>query len=555
MSRLVIVSNRVAAPQQSRIGGLVVALDAALRDTGGVWFGWSGKATRDGTRTLQRESAAKVEYVTMDLTEADIAGYYDGFSNRTLWPALHYRLDLVEYSRETHVVYRQVNAHFADRLAALLRPGDKVWIHDYHLLPLAGELRARGVDNTLALFLHVPFPPSDIVRALPHHASVFGAMAAYDMIGFQTRRDCENFDAYLRDAIERGELPSRSGRALPLTRAFPISIDADEFARAAQRARGSTSLRTLRDSLGGSALAIGVDRLDYSKGLVEKFQAFAEFLVRHPAQAGALTLLQVAPVSRGGVRSYRDLRHELERIAGHINGKHANPQWTPIRYVNRNLGRQALAGFYSASRLGLVTPLRDGMNLVAKEYVAAQDPDDPGVLILSRFAGAANQMTEALLVNPNSPEEISEALNRALAVCDALLRQKGFVVEFGGRSGTTMVEGDADRLCQVFINLISNAVKYNDAEEPRLRVSSVVRSGNFVVDISDNGPGIPKAERTLIFEKFARGLRGSVDQTGAGLGLAISRQIVTRMNGTLELSTGPLPGACFRLRLPVLGQR
>jgi trehalose 6-phosphate synthase len=416
MSRLVIVSNRVAAPQQTRSGGLVVALDAALRETGGVWFGWSGKATRDGTRALHRTEAGNVEYVTTDLTEADIAGYYDGFSNRTLWPALHYRLDLVEYSRETHVTYRQVNARFAERLATLLQPGDRVWIQDYHLLPLASELRARGVDNPLALFLHVPFPPPDLARALPHHASVFGAMSAYDLVGFQTTRDRENFDAYLRDASGKGELSLGHRRAPPLTRAFPISIDAGEFAEAARKARNSATVRGLRESLGKSALAIGVDRLDYSKGLVEKFNAFGEFLRRHPDNAGQLTLLQVAPVSRGGVRSYRELRHELERISGHINGQYSDPQWMPIRYVNRNLGRQTLAGFHAAARMALVTPLRDGMNLVAKEFVAAQDSDDPGVLLLSRFAGAAEQLSGAVLVNPYDIGGVADAIGTAIAM-------------------------------------------------------------------------------------------------------------------------------------------
>lgn len=414
MPRLVIVSNRVAAPHQPRSGGLVVALDAALRETGGIWFGWSGKATRDGTRELHRTEAGNVEYVTLDLTEADIAGYYDGFSNRTLWPALHYRLDLVEYSRETHVVYRQVNACIAERLAALLRPDDLVWIHDYHLLPLAGELRARGVENALGLFLHVPFPPPDVARALPHHASVFGAMAAYDLVGFQTARDSDNFEAYLRDATGRGELAPGRGRPPPMTRAFPISIDEAEFADVAQRARGSTTLRGLRESLGRSGLAIGVDRLDYSKGLVEKFEAFGEFIRRHPDLAGQLTLLQVAPVSRGGVPSYRELRHELERIAGHINGAHSEPQWVPIRYVNRNFSRQQVAGFYAAARMALVTPLRDGMNLVAKEFVAAQDPQDPGVLVLSRFAGAAEQLSGAVLVNPYDIGGVADAIHAAL---------------------------------------------------------------------------------------------------------------------------------------------
>ena len=416
MSRLIVVSNRVAVPGQSRSGGLVVALDDALRDRGGVWFGWSGKATRDGTRGLQREHERGVEYATMDLTTSDVAGYYDGFANRTLWPALHYRLDLVEYSRETHVIYRQVNARFADRLVEMLRPGDRVWVQDYHLFPLASELRARGVGNAMGLFLHVPFPPSDIARALPNHASVFGALAAYDLVGFQTRRDRENFDGYLRDALATGELSMPVGRRMPATRAFPISIDAEEFAETARRAQGSSALRGLRNSLGESALAIGVDRLDYSKGLMEKFQAFGEFLHRYPARARALTLLQIAPVSRGDVPSYRELRRDLERTAGHINGKHADPQWTPIRYVNRNLKRQALAGFYAVSRLGLVTPLRDGMNLVAKEFVAAQDPDDPGVLLLSRFAGAAEQLRGALLVNPHDVSSVADAIEAALGM-------------------------------------------------------------------------------------------------------------------------------------------
>src|SRR5690606_4648627 len=234
------------------------------------------------------------------------------------------------------------------------------------------------------------------------------------LVGFQTARDCENFDAYLRDAVAKGELPQRSDRPPPLTRAFPISIDATEFADAARRARGSTTVRGLRDSLGHSALAIGVDRLDYSKGLVEKFQAFGEFLHRHPDKAGQLTLLQVAPVSRGGVPSYRELRHELERIAGHINGQYSDPQWVPIRYVNRNFSRQQVAGFYAAARMALVTPLRDGMNLVAKEFVAAQDPQDPGVLVLSRFAGAAEQLSGAVLVNPYDIGGVADAIHAAL---------------------------------------------------------------------------------------------------------------------------------------------
>ncbi|NYZ62354.1 alpha,alpha-trehalose-phosphate synthase (UDP-forming) [Luteimonas deserti] len=418
MSRLVVVSNRVALPDSSQNGGLATALDAALKEAGGLWFGWSGKVARGHSGELHRTSAEGIDYLTIDLSREDYEGYYNGFSNRTLWPLLHFRLDLVDYNATTQAAYRGVNALFAEHLAREVRDDDVVWIHDYHLLPLAQELRRRGVRARLGFFLHVPFPSADIIAGLPHHEKTFGALAAYDLVGFQTERDLERFQDYIRlfrggQVVDRGQLREQDGRCFRAN-AFPIGIDARGLSALAGNAMRIASVRRLQSSLGSRALAIGVDRLDYSKGLPERFRAFERFLDRHPDQHGRLTYLQIAPVSRGGVASYRALRQELEQFAGHINGGHADPDWTPVRYVNRTYPHATLTGFYRLARIGLVTPLRDGMNLVAKEFVAAQDPEDPGALVLSIFAGAARELDGALLINPFDSDGVADAISTAL---------------------------------------------------------------------------------------------------------------------------------------------
>jgi len=420
MSRLVVVSNRVALPGSDQAGGLAVALNAALQETGGLWFGWSGQTVRGPSGELHEQRDGDIVYLTVDLSKHDFDGYYNGFANRTLWPLLHFRPDLVDYNRETHAAYRRVNALFADTLAAQLRPDDIVWVHDYHLMPLAEELRARGVRSRIGFFLHVPLPSADLIGALPSHERPFGALTAYDLVGFQTQRDQERFQDYLRlyaggKVLKPGELQDRNGRRFRAG-TFPIGIDAAQISALAEDAVRKPSVKRLKASLAGRALAIGVDRLDYSKGIPERFRAFARYLERHPDQRGRLTFLQIAPVSRGGVSEYRDLRRELEQLAGHINGGLAEPDWTPVRYVNRNYPHASLTGFYRMARMALVTPLRDGMNLVAKEFVAAQDPDDPGVLVLSSFAGAARELDGALQVNPYDMDGVADAIATALAM-------------------------------------------------------------------------------------------------------------------------------------------
>jgi len=413
VSRLVVVSNRVALPGESQAGGLAVGLQAALEARGGLWFGWSGKTTREDSGRLHEVAERGIRYVTMDLSRQDLAAYYNGFANRTLWPLFHFRLDLVDYARETREGYRRVNRLFADRLAPLLRGDDLVWIHDYHLIPLAAMLRERGIGCRIGFFLHVPMPSADLFAALPDHGRLFEAFHACDLVGFQTGRDAERFRSYARifggAALgEDGALLLPDGRTLRVG-AFPIGIDTGRIVAQAAAAKSKPAVRKLQASLGGRKLAIGVDRLDYSKGMPERFRSFSRYLERYPEERGRLTFLQIAPVSRGEVPEYQLLRDQLEGIAGRINGTHADPEWTPLRYVNRNFAHATLTGFYRLSAIGVVTPLRDGMNLVAKEYVASQDPADPGVLILSMLAGAADELRDALLVNPHDLDGVADA--------------------------------------------------------------------------------------------------------------------------------------------------
>lgn len=418
MSRLVVVSNRVALPGLSSAGGLAVALQAALEETGGLWFGWSGHIDAEASGRLHGVDVGNIHYCTMDLSKRDHDDYYNGFANRTLWPLLHFRVDLVDYSRVTYAAYRRVNALFAEKLAPMLQPDDIVWVHDYHLIPMAKLLRELGVSCRLGFFLHVPMPSSDLLAALPQHERLFEGLSSYDLIGFQTERDLERFQDYVRlfgrgRVISHGVLETRKGKRLRAG-AFPISIDTAHIEAQAAAAVSKAGVKRLATSLSGRALGIGVDRLDYSKGLPERFRAFGRFLKRHPNHRGKLTYLQIAPVSRGEVVEYQNLRSELEQLSGHINGAHAEPDWTPVRYVNRNYPHPTLTGFYRLARVGLVTPLRDGMNLVAKEFVAAQDPQDPGVLVLSSFAGAARELEAALLVNPYDLDGVADALAAAM---------------------------------------------------------------------------------------------------------------------------------------------
>jgi trehalose 6-phosphate synthase len=417
VSRLVVVSNRVAAPsaREMRAGGLAVAMRDALAEHGGIWFGWSGEVAAQTASEPKIRVVNNVTYATVDLGQQDHDQYYQGYANATLWPLLHFRLGLIAYRQTDFEAYLRVNAEFARQLRPLLRPGDRIWIHDYHLIPLAAELRKLGVENAIGFFLHTPFPPFEVFQALPHADRLLSGFTSYDLVGFQTQAAVSAFRAM--GAV----LWPADG---PVAGAFPIGIDTAKFVQIARRADGSANSQRLLDSLAGRRLVIGVDRLDYSKGLPNRFEAVGRLLDEASEWRGKFSYLQITPQSRGEVAPYRVLRRELESSAGRINGRFAEFDWTPIRYINRSFSRQALAGFYRQAAVGLVTPFRDGMNLVAKEYVAAQKPEDPGVLILSSLAGAACELTSALLVNPLDIEEMASALRRALAMPVAERRER-----------------------------------------------------------------------------------------------------------------------------------
>jgi trehalose 6-phosphate synthase len=421
MTRLVCVSNRISLPRKSAApGGLAIGILSALKRTGGLWFGWGGETIETDPGEADIHIREGVTYATIDLRQSEFELYYNGYSNAVLWPLFHYFLKGMRYSNEQREAYESVNRLFAQRLQPLLQPRDLIWVHDYHLIPLGRRLRELGVQRPIGFFLHIPFPNIEMLRVLPCYAELLRDLTSYDVIGFQTLNDLRSFHTGIEhlfgsEAI-RGDGRIRIGDRTIRAEVFPIGIDVDGVEQEASEALPTEVVRRMTDSLMGRSLMMGVDRLDYSKGLVERFSAYQQFLETHPENLGRVTYIQIAPLSRTDVRAYAEIRQALEQAAGRTNGRFADTDWTPIRYLNRNFPHATLMGFLRAAKLGLVTPLRDGMNLVAKEFVAAQDPDDPGVLILSNLAGAARELSAALLVNPYDLRGVSHAIQAALAM-------------------------------------------------------------------------------------------------------------------------------------------
>ncbi len=420
--RLLVVSNRVAPIMEGEptAGGLAAGVMDALKVKGGLWFGWSGNTVAGEPGPAAEHRIGEVTLHTIDLPKAEHDAYYNGFANGTLWPVLHYRPILSTFEAADFAGYRRVNERFARTIAAAAEPDDLIWCHDYHLFCLAEALRAEGLTNRMGLFLHTPFPATQVLMAVPAHAELVRALCQYDLIGFQTEIDERAFhDAVLQTVGGQpaGRHAVRACGRLVRTGVYPIGVDVDEVrAQAIAPANVRQANAKLAATLGGGKLVIGVDRLDYSKGLRQRFRAFERFLDEYPERRGTTTLLQIAPPSRTDVATYKTLRAELEAEAGRINGRLADLDWTPLRTVNRGFARSLLMPLYASAQVGLVTPLRDGMNLVAKEYVAAQDPDDPGVLVLSQFAGAAQELQAAVVVNPFDSQGVARAIEQALAM-------------------------------------------------------------------------------------------------------------------------------------------
>jgi trehalose 6-phosphate synthase len=419
---LVVVSNRVARGKvnEPMTGGLAAALLPVVEKSGAIWVGSSGRV-RDGA---QKEPFAEIEALgagalaMLDLPAAHYGGFYEGFANSALWPALHSRTDLIKASQEDYLSYREVNAFMARALLRFQKPDAAFWVQDYHFLALGAEMRDLGVTAPLGFFLHTPWPARAVIGGVPHHRQLVEAMLAYDLIGFQTENDCENFLCYVQAdlglVVQNGVVTSRYG--ISRAAVFPIGIDPEKFAQQAAKAVLHPDVSRLRRSLNGEKLAIGVDRLDYSKGLVNRINAFDRMWTQQPSLKRTISLLQIATPSRGGIEAYENLQSELAKLVSDVNGSHGEVDWTPIRYLNKGFSQTVLAGLYRTAQVGVVTPLHDGMNLVAKEYVAAQNPADPGVLVLSKFAGAANELDTALLVNPHDIDGMARTIATAVSM-------------------------------------------------------------------------------------------------------------------------------------------
>lgn len=416
MSRIVIVSNRTPGKGPAA-GGLAVALRKVLTDHEGFWFGWSGNLVDQPSSEAHFEDIDGLSVAQLDLTRDDHHAYYAGFSNSILWPSFHLRLDLATIESHWYEGYRRVNAQFAKALMPLLKPDDVIWVHDYHLIPLASELRNLGAKNRIGFYLHIPFPTTDALYAIPHHAELMRDMSRYDLVGMQANRDVAAFTEFAEHQAP-STFGSQTVHAIDFSgtevEAFPIGSAPDAFAQLATSAAASKMIHRMKRVLADQRLILGVDRLDYSKGLPQRVEAYEKLLANNARLRRTVHLLQVAPPSRDSIKEYQETSDTLDAICGRVMGHFAEPDWQPLTYVKRAYGQPSLAGLYRLARVALVTPLRDGMNLVAHEFIGSQDPDDPGVLVLSRFAGAAEIFPEALQVNPFDTDETSEALRIAL---------------------------------------------------------------------------------------------------------------------------------------------
>ncbi len=423
--RLIVVSNRVPpassfddqAKGEAAAGGLVTAVRAAMEQSGGLWFGWSGRSARRRVTTGSTVRIfGRIQLATIDLSDDEVSLFYLGFSNRTLWPLLHSFPTRVVIRHDTYRAYRRINRRFAQALFPLIRQGDLVWIQDFHLFHLGYELRRLGWQGKIGFFLHVPFPPADIFSILPWAHDTLEALLHYDLVGVHDDRymfnliDSMNFELggdWNGSAYSLGDRTTHIG-------IFPIGIDPETFRPQANNRAHTLSKELSLANVPDRKLILGVDRLDYTKGIPHRLRIFERLLERHPNLGGKLVYIQISSPSRTRVPEYIREKEQVERLVGQINGRFSEAGWVPIRYLYRSYSQSELAGFYHDTDVCLVTPLRDGMNLVAKEFVAAQSDESPGVLVLSRFTGAASSMKDAVIVNPYDIEGTAEATYRAL---------------------------------------------------------------------------------------------------------------------------------------------
>jgi len=429
--KLIIASNRLPFVLERKddswnlvpgSGGLVTALAPVLRDRGGIWIGWPGIVGSVGIsdQIALASKSAGFNMKPVHLDEEDVKRYYIGLSNEVLWPLFHDLQSYCNFDPSYWQAFLDINARFARVISENSGPDDFIWVHDYHLLDTASELKRMGTSTNIGFFLHIPFPPLDIFAKLPWRTEILHSMLDYDLIGFQTVRDRRNFIQCLRTFVDdisiegKGQvLTARAeGRSIRIGY-FPISIDYNEFSQMAGSREVADAAWYIHEDIPKGKIILGVDRLDYTKGILYRLRAFENFLTKHPELHRKITLVQVVVPSRRNIPVYEELKIEIERMVGEINGRFTRSGWVPIHYSFRSLSRPELLGYYRTAEIALITPLKDGMNLVAKEYCAS-NTEQSGVLILSEFAGAAPQMKKgAILVNPYNIEEVSEAIYKA----------------------------------------------------------------------------------------------------------------------------------------------
>jgi trehalose 6-phosphate synthase len=420
MSRLIVVSNRVPVPDQGgpAAGGLAVGVLSALEQIGGIWFGCDGRVTGDSqTHGPDIVKHGNIIYATIALNQRDHDGYYNGFSNNILWPLFHYLLGYYHYDHEQYEAYERVNAEFAAKLVPLLEPDDIIWVHDYHLIPLAEKLREQGAEQPIGFFLHVPFPAFDMLRVLPVMRRMLEHLTKYDLVGFQTRNNLSSFNDCMVQALG-AELDADgtlrlAGQELHAG-VFPIGVDVDAIEESAASITHYDYANRLLASLTGRNLIIGADRLDYSKGIPERLRSYQRLLERCPRYAGRIVYMQISAPSRTDIRGYQEIKREVDELLGGITGHFSDFDWVPIRYIEQPFERDILMSFFRVARIGLATALRDGMNLVAKEFIAAQNSEDPGMLVVSQLAGAADELTDAIVVNPYDPDAVAAGIENGL---------------------------------------------------------------------------------------------------------------------------------------------
>jgi trehalose 6-phosphate synthase/phosphatase len=428
--RLVVVSNRLPLTLRRvgegwradrSTGGLVAAVAPILKRTGGLWIGWPGDTPsgREAGRDEQLAEWRRREgYVAVDLPEGIASDFYEGYANRTLWPLFHHFPTSVRFKARGWEAYLEANTRFRDAVVAELREGDIVWIHDYHLMLLPRLLREAAPAARIGFFLHIPFPASEVFRILPHREDILRGLLGADFLAFQTHADLQHLRASLRritgfdSRMDRVEMGNRFVRL----EALPIGIAPDEWSGLLEKDKATLrALAEYRKRFGDRRVLVAVDRLDYTKGLPQRVRTYRKLLERAPHLRGKVVLVQIAVPSREKIPQYENLRRRVSEMVGELNGELGTPDWTPMVYIRRGIPRSDLAALYALAAVGWVTPLRDGMNLVAKEYVAAQRGGD-GALVLSEFAGAAAEMGEAFLVNPYDEDRTAEVLERVLSL-------------------------------------------------------------------------------------------------------------------------------------------